>query len=626
MSLRLKLLAALLPLAAALVVVGVVGVVTVASLGHSAEDILRDNYRSVLAAQRMQESIERLQDAAARPLVDGIPGEPLAATTAMRRQFETELHVQEGNITEVGEGEAVARLRQAWAQYRSYFDELAALRDPAAIRDYLRTRLEPAFVATRQAAGTILALNQDAIVRRSEHARREAERMNGLMVLAALLAFAVGGVASVMTTTRVLRPLGLLTQTVRRIGEGNFEARATVDGNDELAALAGNINGMAQRLMQYRRSSLGELLLAQQASQAAIDSLPDPVIVFDTAGAVLNCNRAAEQLLGLRIDAAAQLPVAELAPGVTAVFEQTRAHVLRGKGPYVPKGFEEAVRIVVDDGERYLLPRATPVYSEEGTITGATVVLQDVTRLRRVDELRGDLVATVAHELRTPLTSLRLAVHLMIEQSTGPLTEKQADLLYAARDDCERLQSIVDELLDLARIQSGQIDLDLRPLPAAALLATAVAAWRTSAEAHQIQIDTASAPGLGEVLVDADRLQLVFSNLLSNAIRYTPPGGQITLRARASDGYVRFEVADTGPGVPAEYQQAIFEKFVRVPGLAAGGAGIGLSIAKEIVGAHGGDIGVDSPPHHGATFWFTVPRPALPRTGGVESGSSHQLS
>ncbi|HVO27599.1 MAG TPA: ATP-binding protein [Candidatus Margulisiibacteriota bacterium] len=611
MNLRAKLLLAQAPLAVALVAVGIFATATMSRLGQNADAILKDNYRSVLAIQRMQEATERMQDGAALLLIGGADESAVVRAAKQRHLFESELRVQENNITEPGELEGTRRLRHAWTAYQEAFDRLQQLHDPPAARAFFFATLDPAFTAVKQAAETILSMNQDAMVQKSERARREADRMNTVMLLGSLIALLAGGLASATMTTRLVEPLALLTRTVNRIGEGDFETRANVTGSDELAQLAGNINSMAARLSQYRRSSLGELLLAQQASQAAIESLPDPVVVFDVNGAILNVNHAAETLLAIGVDPMGGDPLAAADSEVRAVLERVRGHVLAGKGSYVPRGFDEALCIKAPEGERYLLPRATPVYAEQGGVAGATVVLQDVTRLRRVDELRNDLVATVAHEFRTPLTSLRMAIHLCIEQTAGPLTEKQADLLYAAREDCERLQSMVDELLDLARIQGGRVELQQRPTPPDALVAAAVDAYRGAADEMSVTVEMRVLPGLNDVSVDRERIQLVLSNLLSNALRHTPTGGRVEVRARADDGRVRFEVADTGPGIPKEFQQSVFEKFFRIPGVASGGAGIGLSISKEIVEAHGGEIGVESEPGHGCTFWFTVPVAAM---------------
>jgi two-component system, NtrC family, sensor histidine kinase KinB len=236
-----------------------------------------------------------------------------------------------------------------------------------------------------------------------------------------------------------------------------------------------------------------------------------------------------------------------------------------------------------------------------------TIVLQDVTRLMRFDELKNDLVATVAHEFRTPLTSLRMAVHLTAEEVVGPLTEKQAELMSAARQDCERLQAIVDDLLDLSRIQSGRMALKVEPVEAGSLIESAPPGLRSAAEAGRVELAVSTPEPPLEVRGDPERIQLVLGNLLANAIRHTPPGGKVELRALASGGAARFEVRDTGEGIPREHLDHVFEKFYRVPGARSGGVGLGLYIAREIVAAHGGSMGAESEPGKGSTFWFTLP-------------------
>ncbi len=601
MTLRAKLLLAQAPLALVLALFGVASVGTISSLGHSPELILKDNYRSVRAAERMLRSLELLEaEALARSI--GRAGESDAA--ANLRRFEAELALQEHNITEPGEDAVTRLLRQRWAEYQAAFARLAAAPRPEGLGLYFEA-LEPAYRRVQAAADEMLALNQDGMVRKSDRALRAAERNSSFVVVATVAALALGLFSSLALTARLLKPLSVLSQTVRRIGEGDLEARARVDGKDEIAALAQEFNTMADRLGQYRTSSLGELLQAQQASQAAIDSLPDPVLVLDPAGAVLNLNGAAEAMLRLGAGGAIPSPAA-LDPALRAVVERVCQHVLSGKGAYVPRGFEEAVRVASPEGDRHLLPRATPVYSEQGSIVGATIVLQDVTRLMRFDELKNDLVATVAHEFRTPLTSLRMAIHLCAEEVVGPLTEKQADLMTAARQDCERLQGIVDDLLDLSRIQSGRMALRVERLDVGALLEGAAGALRSAAEAGGIELAVTSEE-TPDVQADPERIQLVLTNLLANAMRHTPAGGRVEARAMPVGGAVRFEVRDTGEGIAREHHDHIFDKFYRVPGARSGGVGLGLYIAREIVQAHGGAMGVESEPGKGSTFWFTLP-------------------
>jgi signal transduction histidine kinase len=609
MNLYKKLLLAQAPMAVALAIVGVFSVVVVSFLGTHSQTILKDNYRSVLAAQRMKEAIERM-DSAALFLVAGQRQKGIEQAEKYRPVFEAELKVQEGNITEHGEKEFNERLRAAWIEYQAALERLRSGATAEETRKLYFAELEAAFYKVKAAADEILTINQDAMLRKSDAVRRTAERMNAVSAIVALAALALGLFISILLTRRMLRPLSALSEATRKIGEGNFDARARVDGSDELAALAGDFNSMAARLAEFRKSSLGDLLQAHLSMQAAIDSIPDPVVIFSVEGSLQNVNEAAETLLGLKADSASKDPLKNVNAPTRAVLERVRSHVLGGKGAYVPKGFEDAVQLTTLLGDRYFLPRGAPVYETRGVVVGATVILQDVTRLRRFEELKNDLVATVAHEFRTPLTSLRMAVHLCTEQVAGPLTEKQAELLYAAREDCDRLQGMVDDFLDLSRIESGRVELTPLPTEVSGLIKSAIDEYRSDADAKGVNL--APEPFLPEfmVLADRERIRHVFSNLISNAVRYTPKGGSITVGAKAVDGSVRFTVADTGTGIPKEYQERIFEKFFQVPDSGPKGTGLGLYIATEIVRAHGGEIGVDSEPGKGSTFWFTLPSAA----------------
>ncbi|HTO99209.1 MAG TPA: HAMP domain-containing sensor histidine kinase, partial [Myxococcales bacterium] len=233
----------------------------------------------------------------------------------------------------------------------------------------------------------------------------------------------------------------------------------------------------------------------------------------------------------------------------------------------------------------------------------------DVTRLVRFDELKNDLVATVAHEFRTPLTSLRMAIHILLEGTVGPIGDKQADLLAAAREDCERLQDIVDDLLDLSRIQAGKVEVQPAPISAKSLVDNALASRSAAAAAAKVRLAADIGEPVLPVLADAERIALVLDNLIGNALRHGPPGSEVMVRASPEQDSVRFEVSDQGEGIAPEYRQRIFEKFFRIPGTKGEGVGLGLYLSREIVLAHGGEMGVESEVGKGSRFWFTLPVP-----------------
>jgi signal transduction histidine kinase/HAMP domain-containing protein len=603
-TLKQKLLGVQGVLALALLVVGAVSIISLRNLGRGSSEILRDNYRSVLAAQRMTEIAERLDD----DVLFRASGRPQASDPRAAERFERELDAQEANITERGEREGTAALRAAWTAYREVFRRLEAETRPEALVAGYFDELEPRFRQVRAAAQHVLDLNQDAIVRKSERASHLAGTLVVLVLVATVAGLLAGTLLATWLTSRIVRPVSVLAQAAQRIASGDLTARARVRGQDEIARLGAEFNAMADSLAEYRQSSLGELLQAQQASQAAIDGLPDPVLVMDVAGRLQNVNAAAEAMLRLGPAGQALEPLAALDPALRAAVEQVRDHVVSGRGPWQPRGYEEAVRIDGPEGSRWLLPRASALHAGGGAVTGVAVVLQEVTRLMRIDELKNDLVATVAHELRTPLTSLSMAIHLCVEEAAGPVTDKQAELLLAAREDCQRLQDIVTDLLDLSRIQGGRVELLRRPVQARSLLEGAAAAARDSAAGAGVTV--AVHPGQAdeeEVAADPERVALVLSNLVSNAVRHSPAGATVTLSTAPAAGAVRFDVADRGEGVPREYQERIFERFFRAPGRASGGVGLGLYLVRELVQAHGGQVGVESAPGQGSRFWFTLP-------------------
>jgi NtrC-family two-component system sensor histidine kinase KinB len=599
---RSRLLLAQAPLAAALLLVGVASLRTVSALGKNAENSLRDNYRSAVATQRMSAALEHVNRDA---LLLAVGKKAADSRSPQMERFDVELRAQWENITEPGELEATHRLAAAWDVYRRADDDAQAARDPVAA--YLGP-LEQARAVVEAATDEILSLNADAMQRKSEDAKRMARRLLALMTAATVGALAVGLLVSSSLTTRTVRPLFALARAVRRFGEGHGDARVRARGDDEISALGREFDTMAERLEQYRKSSLGDLMRARQSAQAAIESLHHPVLILDAEGVVLNLNRVAESLLGVGRDDGNGRPLQALTidPALRDRLDAARAHVVSGRGPYLPHRLDEAISISRADGPRRFLPQAAALYSDEGSAIGVTIVLQDVTRLARFDELRNDLVATVAHEFRTPLTSLQLAIHMCADGAAGPLTGEQATLMTGARKDCARLLDIVDEILDLSRIQAGTLEIHARPIETDRLLEHAASAAEAAAHAAGIDLDIHRAGQLA-VIADPERIDIVLANMVGNALRHSPPGGHVVARARRKGRVVRFEVQDSGPGIPPQYVDRIFERFFQVPGGKRGGVGLGLYIAREIVHAHGGAIGVDAAPAGGTTFWFTVP-------------------
>ncbi|MBW8890539.1 MAG: HAMP domain-containing protein, partial [Fibrobacteres bacterium] len=383
---------------------------------------------------------------------------------------------------------------------------------------------------------------------------------------------------------------------------GNLDLRLPVHSGDELGILAQAFNDMAARLRDFRRSDQAKLALTQKTTQMAINSLSDAVAVFGAEGGVEMSNDPASALFGIKPGVSLQ----DLGlKWLTVLFERT-AQELR---PFKPRAYEGAIQVFRDGEERFFLPHAIPMLDETRRLYGVTVVLADVTELRRLDESKSDLLATVSHELKTRLTSVRMAVHLLLDDKVGPVNGRQADLLHTAREDTEHLHRMIETLLDIGRIRSGRMEMELKPMEPGELIDHSLDAARQSFKEKGVRLHRSFPLDLPPVLADASRAHLVLDNLLSNALKYTPAGGNVSVTAERQGGHVRFDVADTGPGIPPGDLSRIFERFYRGSREGEpGGAGLGLAIAKEVADAHGGGISVKSQEGMGSTFSFTLLR------------------
>jgi PAS domain S-box-containing protein len=612
-TLRTRLLIGLTPLLAIMVGLGLWAVVMFSRLGNNIDVILRENYRSVLAAEGMKEALERMDSA----LLFAIGGEEQQARDQFaehRPLFERNLKIEQNNITLPGEQGMVDTLAALFARYLELTDRFFAIppEEKAERTRLYFTQLLPTFKDIKREADGVLVINQKNMEDESARARSAAAASIRLMVVVLVGAAAVATGIGLVLSRSILKPIRAVTHAARGVTGGNLDQVVPVLTPDELGELAEAFNVMARTIREFRQAGTERLLRAQKTAQATIDSFPDPVVVVDPAGVVERANPAARRILGAA-------PSDGVIPWVAPPpLRPALAEVLRSRAAYLPTSLEHAVCFRDDGQERFFLPRVLAIRDDQDGLLGAALVLTDVTKFRLVDQLKSDMVSTVSHELKTPLTSIQMAVHLLLEELVGPLTPKQVELLLAARQDSDRLLAMVNDLLDLTRIEQGRLRLDRQPLAPRELVGEAIERFQPRARDAGIALEADVARELPDVLADRERIGHVFDNLVGNALRHTGRGGKVRLSARALDGSVRLTVADTGEGIPAEHLPHIFEKFYQVPGTwHGGGAGLGLAIVREIVEAHGGQVGVTSHPGAETAFSFTLP--TGPREGGASN-------
>jgi two-component system, NtrC family, sensor histidine kinase KinB len=607
MTLRAKLILGYLVFIIALVMLGAWSAWRLREMGGVSRRILSNNYDSVVAAQEMKESLER-QDSAAVFALLGAREKANAQLREHRSRFNANFEKAANNITEIGETEAIEAIRRDRDRYYQMFDEFitkvnASNSTDQVERDEYFARLEPQFNKLRAECEHLLQLNQLAMLAKSGAAGSVAQLwFYRTLLLAAALVIA-GLILAFTLAKRIVEPLRQLTDTTARIAGGDLNARVPVSSRDEVGLLAVEYNRMAERIRQLRRSDMGKLLVAQQTTEAAIDSLYDPVIITDSEGRVTKLNPAAEEIFGSETE--------NTGKHVAAVARDSRiavavADALESQRPVVTEGMSTVLPLAVDGLERAFRLRTTPMRDTNKRLVGAVTLLEDITHLREIDQLKSDFIATASHELRTPLTSVQMGVHLLLEGTAGELSTKQVEILSACREDCERLDKLMRDLLDLSRIEAGEAPAQLVPTNVQDLLLTVAAELRPQVEAKNLLFQVNTPTDLPEVMADSSQVERVLSNLILNAIRYTRQG-QIQLSAHHRGRYVALSVSDTGSGIPPEYLPHIFDKFVQVPGAASGGAGLGLAISKALVEAQEGQLSVQSELGSGSNFTFTLP-------------------
>jgi NtrC-family two-component system sensor histidine kinase KinB len=600
MSLKSKLIAAFGGLLLILLTVGIMSVQMVTESSSAIERIFRENYDSVAACLKMKGAIERLDRIAELSLWEKLP-DPLGSSEPVIREFERNLRFQQGNVTLPGEQELTDQLSELWKAYQRELHSLFEMQDAGmARREFYRSTLLPRLQEVSTAAQTIMDRNLDNMVSVDGQARLRALETRRTMMILVLVGVALGVVFIGVVSPAILRPIESLTRSVREIQKGNLDLVVMVHSRDEIGQLAMAFNEMTSSLREFRRSGQARLMRTQRATQLALNTLSDAVAICNPYGEVEMANDAAQRLFGLR-------PESTVAVAGNDKINELYTRVVHEIRPIRPEGYDSAIQIFRDGEERFFLPEATPIIDDQRQLIGVTLVLADVTRMRRLDEVKSGLISTVSHELKTPLTSIRLATHVLLSEKLGPLTPKQVELLATAREDSDRLFRIIESLLDISQMESGHSQIQMSPITAEQLVIQAVETMRSAFLDGGIALEIDVPGDVPPVLADTFRLQSVFGNLLNNALRNTSAGGTVNVSAQPEGDMVRFTVEDDGAGIPEEYLPHIFDKFFRVPGRERESeSGLGLAIVKEIVEAHGGKIDARSELGKGSSFTFTL--------------------
>ena len=582
-------------------------IVNLISLGRATDAILRENYRSILAAEQMLQALER-QDKMIRDSAMGLDGAAMPEFRKEEAAFFDALAKAKDNITIEDETGVLATIETEYLAFLGMASELLG-GDTASGADVLldyQREVQPGLERVSGACRTLRTLNEEFMFSASKTAEGVARRAIWSTLAVGVVALILGAGFSIGFSRRLLRPISTLTEATKRLTEGDYDVRIPGRGRDELGVLSEGFGVMAQKLGEFHRMNLRRLLSEQRKTDAVLMSISDGIIVLDADFRITSLNPAAADFLGIDMGRASKSHVLEVVRD-PKLFDYVKRQSECGQAAGIRE--EDHVLALEWGGDiRYYLYDARPVQAEDKSTAGTVLVLRDITRLRELDRMKSEFVMAASHELRTPLTGIEMSLGLLEEKLGGAVATDQLTLLETAQQDVARLKALITDLLDLSRLESGKIDLQFVRLSLVTILEKTVCIFENQAKERDIQLSCDVPHDLADVKADPNKVAWVLSNLDSNALRYVSNGGHVSVSAEQAGDWVHVHVADDGKGIPEEYHARVFDKFIQVDGASGtGGTGLGLAISKEIVRAHRGSIWVDSTVGKGSTFTFTLP-------------------
>jgi len=586
---------------------GIVGITASANLFNLSEAIdglMIANYKSISAATKMAEAIER-QDSAVLIYINVSTQRGKELFTSGNEEFFKWFSVDENNITEGGEAELINNIQASYTRYLNLFFDLQEVYSKEGAKQankFYNAEMLPEFTNIKGILEQLSLVNEKAMfsskAAATEHSRNSMHLVLGISICATALGFGI----SRFFTNRFLTPVTLLTQTMKLVKAGDLNQQAHISTQDEIGAFAAEFNNMTKRLLQYEQSTLGQLLAEKNKSVAIVKSISDPLIVMDSDYRIILLNDAFESIFNVEEELLVNkhflegIRNGEIFDFISSTYKSEDES--RQKIFMLKSGQEDFYFNVI----------VTAVKDNNANLSGLIALFQNVTQLKQLEKIRTDFIATISHEFKTPLTSIVMGTDVLADEGMGALNEDQKQFIQAIREDSERLTQLVNDLLELTRIESGRAVYKFREYAADDIIDCSIKPFYQLAEQQDKALYFKCDEDIPHVRADFEKVTWVLNNLISNALKYTDAGDEIVVGAEAKGNKVLISVKDTGRGIPEEYIPHIFEKFVQVKDgdFEVRGTGLGLAVVREIIQAHSGEIWCESRLDIGSSFTFTL--------------------
>ncbi|MDO3629141.1 ATP-binding protein [Mucilaginibacter sp. BT774] len=495
--------------------------------------------------------------------------------------IEENLVKQEHNITEPGEQQLTDSLRSKYEQLRLQGNNAQKQSD-------LRLQI-------RKLLYGIMQLNMSAIQHKNATAKGTASSATLVVALIGSFLFLIAFSFIINFPGYIANPIRELTERIKEIAKRNYHQQLSFKSNDEFGELAQAFNTMTFKLDEYENSNLASILFEKKRIETIINSMHDGIIGLDEKSYIIFANEVACTLIGIT---EANL-IGRYAPDVALENDLLRNLLLTS---------QNKIKIFADNRESYYSKEMLSVVSKDKVI-GKVIILKNITEFQQLDEAKTNFIATISHELKTPISSIKMSLKLLEDKRIGDVNAEQKQLIGNIEDDTRRLLQITGELLDMAQVETGKLNLNFGSTHPQNIVDYAIKAIKFTADQKQVSIVVHYDESLPEVRADLDKTTWVLINLLSNAVKYSHEKSVVNLDVKKLKGEdVEFSVQDHGRGIESKYLPRIFERYFKVPGasMEQTGTGLGLAIAKDFIEAQSGKIGVQSELGEGSRFYFTL--------------------
>ena len=418
-----------------------------------------------------------------------------------------------------------------------------------------------------------------------------------IIILATLIALAIASITSLIISLTITRPLQEMTKVSQKISKGDFSKKLKICRQDEIGQLANSLNLMSEEL----ENKIRVISEDKNKMKVVLSSVIEGIIAIDKEGRIILFNNALKNMTDYSSDRV-------LGKFHWEIIRNNQLNELLKE--VLQKGQPLTREITIFSPQEKIFRASANPLTKKNEVWGAVVVLNDITEIKKLEKMRSEFVANVSHELRTPLTSIQGFVETLKDGAINDPGKAQY-FLEIIEKQSNRLNNLIEDILQLSKIESQEIIMNLQSINLRDLIDKTISEFKKKIEQKNHKIKINISPQLPLIKADPEQIEVVFRNLLDNAIKYTPNGGEIYISAFEKAENIYIEIADNGIGISAEHLPRIFERFYRVDkdrSRKLGGTGLGLAIVKHIVQAHGGTIGVESKPGKGSKFFFTLPK------------------